>query len=102
VFADRAELLEVMWHQGNRVKFSRDNKACEEIVIPCGGLAQQVLGDVFDGGEIGRGMVGSDAALVVAKDHVHHPMQTVFNCPVAAHDWSQEMCEHHQRGEVKA
>jgi hypothetical protein len=30
--------------------------------------AQQVVGDVFDGGEIGRGVFGSDPAFVVSED----------------------------------
>ncbi len=66
--------------QGNRVNQLCGNEAGEEFVIPGGDLApaaqrglggrlpEQVMGDVFNGGEIGRSMVGSDTALVIAKD----------------------------------
>jgi hypothetical protein len=30
---------------------------------------------MFDGGEVGWGVVGSDAAFVIAEDHVHDPVQ---------------------------
>ncbi len=98
--------------QGNRVKISRGNEACEEVVIPPGGLPpaaqrllagrpfQQVEGHVLDGGEVGWRMIGSDATLIVAKDHVHDPVQAVLDGPVAAYDRPQEMRQHHQRGDV--
>src|SRR5208283_3514113 len=69
--------------QGNRVKRSRGDEAREKVVIPCcdlapaaqgvlaGNLSEQVMGHVFNGGEIGRGVIGPDAALVIAADHVH-------------------------------
>src|ERR1019366_4457242 len=94
--------------QGNRVNFSCSDEACEKVVIPgcdlapetqrvlAGNLSEQVMGHVFDGGEIGRGVIGSDAALVVAEDHVHDPMQAVLDCPVAAHDRSEEGGQHDQ------
>ena len=58
--------------QGNRVNASCGDAACEEVVVRrvsrresfAGGLADQVIGDVFDGGEVGWGVIGSDAALV--------------------------------------
>src|SRR3954467_12519230 len=72
--------------QGNRVKKSCGDETCEKFVVPCGnfsfkaqavfagGLSDQVEGHVFYGGEVGRGVIGSDAAFVIAKDHVHYPM----------------------------
>jgi hypothetical protein len=68
--------------QGNRVKKSCGNKACKEIVIPAGDLApkaegvfsrgssDQIVGHVFDGGEIGGSVIGADTALVIPEDHV--------------------------------
>jgi hypothetical protein len=37
--------------------------------------SDQVVGDVFDDGEVGCGVSGSQTALVVAHHHVEHPMQ---------------------------
>ena len=77
--------------QGNRVEASCGDEVCEEVVVPRGDLApetqgvlagslpDQVVGHVFDGGEISRSVIGSDAALVVAEDHVHDPMQAVLD-----------------------
>jgi hypothetical protein len=31
----------------------------------------------------------ADAAFVVAEDHVHHPVKTVFHRPMAAHERRQ-------------
>jgi hypothetical protein len=36
-------------------------------------------------------VIGSDAAFVVAENHVHDPMQAVLDRPVAAHHRSKEM-----------
>jgi hypothetical protein len=35
-------------------------------------------------GEVVSGMIGTDPHLVVAKDHVHAPVQTVVDAPVQA------------------
>lgn len=48
--------------------------------------SDQVVGDVFDDGEVGRGVSGSHAALVVAHHHVERPMQGVLDSPVYAHE----------------
>ena len=84
--------------QGNRVKKSCGDKACEEIVVPGGDFApkaqgvfarsfsDQVVSHVFDGGEVGGGVFGADAAFVIAEDHVHDPVQTVFHRPMTADD----------------
>ncbi|MEQ1409598.1 hypothetical protein ABK249_32350, partial [Neorhizobium sp. Rsf11] len=42
--------------------------------ISGGRQSQQIGCDMFDGGEVGRGVFGSDAAFVVAEDHVQHPV----------------------------
>jgi hypothetical protein len=80
-WAHEASLL-----QGNRVKKSSGDETCEEFVVPSGGLASeayavlaggsadQVVSHVFDGGEIGRRMVGAQPAFVVAENHIHNPV----------------------------
>ena len=66
-----------------------------------GRLSDQVVGHVLDGGEIGWSVIGSDPALVVAEDHVHHPMQAVLDRPVAADDRPQKTCQQDQGGDVE-
>src|ERR1700722_16590337 len=68
--------------QGNRVKESWGDKACEEFIVPGSYLAPQTHGvfgrgpshevvrDVLDDSEIGGGVVSPHAAFVVAEDHV--------------------------------
>ena len=82
--------------QGNRVKGSCGDEVCEEVVVPGGdfapeaqgvlafGVAEKVEGHVLDGGEVGGSVIGSHAAFVVAKDHVHDPVQAVLDGPMAA------------------
>jgi hypothetical protein len=82
--------------QGNRVKASFGDEAFEEVVVPSGdfpfqaqgilsgGFADQVESDVFDGGEVGRGVFGSEPAFVIFEDHVHDPMETVLDRPMVA------------------
>lgn len=72
--------------QGNRVKKSCGDEACEEVVVPCGDFAfeseavfawsfsYQIEGDVPESGEIGGSVTGADTAFIVAEDHVHHPV----------------------------
>jgi hypothetical protein len=60
------------------------------------------VGHVPDGGEVGRSVVGSDPALVVAEDHVQNPVQTVLDCPVAADDRTQQVRQQDQRRDVEA
>src|SRR4051794_26156818 len=84
------------WRQGNRVKGSAGiDKACEEIVVPGGDLApnaqrvfagrfaDQVVSHMLDGCEVGGGVLGADAAFVIAEHHVHDPVHA-FDCPVGA------------------
>jgi hypothetical protein len=44
---------------------------------------------VSQGGEVGGRILGTDAAFVIAKSHVHHPVQAVFNGPLVADHGSQ-------------
>ena len=60
------------------------------------------MGHVLEGGEIGGRVIGSDAAFVVAENHVHHPVETVLDRPVAADDGAEPACEACQRGDVEA
>ena len=85
---------------------SPSEEACETVIIPgvdfttqtqlilaLGGL-QKVMGHVFNGGEVGGCVVGSHAALVDPEPHVHHPMQTVRDGPMAAHDGADQGRNH--------
>ena len=45
------------------------------------------------GREIGRGVIGPDAALVIAEDHVHDPMQAIHHDPSLA----IAECDHERR-----
>ena len=100
--------------QGNRVNKSCGDEACEEVVVPSGDFAfeaqgvlarrfsDEVVGHVLEGGEIGGGVIGADAAFVVAEDHVHDPVQAVLDCPMAADDRPELAGQPHQGGDVKA
>jgi hypothetical protein len=46
-------------------------------------------------------MIGSHTAFVITEDHVHNPMQAVFNRPMAAHDRAHESCRAHRGGDIK-
>src|SRR5450759_4423429 len=68
--------------QGNRVNASCGDEACEEVVVPCGDFApqadgvfagsfsDQVEGHVLQSGEVGGSMIGTDAAFIIAENHV--------------------------------
>ena len=60
------------------------------------------MGHVLEGGEVGGGVIGADAAFVVAEDHVHHPVQTVFDRPMTADDGADLTGEPGERGDVEA
>ena len=53
-------------------------------------------------GEVGGGVAGSDAAFVVAKDHVHDPVETVFDRPMSADHGTDRVSQQHQGGDVEA
>src|SRR4051812_34483905 len=84
--------------QGDRANRLCCDEVGEVVVVPCGNLspeaygvlagrsARQVQRHVFDGGEVGGGVVGSDAAFIVAEDHIHDPVQAVLDGPMASHD----------------
>ena len=82
--------------QGNRVKDLCGEEACEEVVVPGGGFSPEAQGI------LAGGVIGSDAAFVVAEDHVHHPVQAVLDRPVAADDGADLACEPGERGDVEA
>ena len=100
--------------QGNRLKLSSSDEACQILVVPSGGFASQadgilpgrlaveVVGDVSACREIGRGVGGSDATFVVAEDHVHDPVQRVFNGPVRADHRTDSLGLERERGDIKA
>ncbi len=56
---------------------------------------------MFDCCEICRGLIGSDAAFVVAENHIHDPMQTILDRPVTPHDGSKAVGRQGQRGDVE-
>ena len=49
-----------------------------------GALRIRLLRHVLERGEVGGRVFGSHAAFVVAKDHVHDPMQAVLDRPMVA------------------
>ena len=55
-----------------------------------------------DRGEVSGRVVGPDAALVVAEDHVHDPMQLILDRPVVSDDGPHEVCRQTQRSDVDA
>src|ERR1019366_4666483 len=83
-------------------KSCRD-EACEEFVVPGGGfaphalrvlsgcLADQILRHVFYRREVGRRIFGAHPAFVVAKHHVHDPMQAVLHRPMIADHRSDQI-----------
>jgi hypothetical protein len=67
---------------------------------PQGGLAgsqsDQVLRHVLDSAQVGREVIGSHAAFVVAEHHVQGSAQTVLDRPVAAYDRRQRAGHEHE------
>src|SRR3954464_4256610 len=97
--------------QGNRANRLCCDEAGEVVVVPCGnlspeaegvlavGCARQVQRHMLDGGEVGWGVVGSDAAFIVAEDHIHDPVQAVLDGPMASHDHGQAFGRQAQRSD---
>jgi hypothetical protein len=66
----------------------------QEIVVPSGdfaaesdgtfarGSSDEVEGHVFDGGEVGGCVIGTDPAFVVAENHIQDPVKTVLDHPM--------------------
>ncbi len=89
--------------QGNRVKRLCCDKACENVVIPRGGLSsgaqgvsvywpsQQVTGHMLDHCDVCGSIFGPDAAFIIAKHHIHDPVEAIFDRPVTADDQAEEM-----------
>src|SRR3954467_13929188 len=83
--------------QGDRANRLCCNEAGEVVIVPCGDLspeaegvlagrsAREVQRHVLDDGEVGWGVVGSDAAFVIAEDHIHDPVQPVASRPEEFH-----------------
>jgi hypothetical protein len=67
-----------------------------------GGLSGEIVGGVLAGCEIGWGVVGSDAAFVVAKGHVHDPVQGILDGPVRLDHRAGHNGQHYQRDDVEA
>jgi hypothetical protein len=57
---------------------------------------------MFDGGEIGWRVIGSDPALIIAEHHVHDPVQAVLDRPMPPYDGPEQMRQHDQRSNVKS
>src|SRR6266852_5782466 len=99
--------------QGNRVKDSCCDEACEEIVIPRGdfaaeadgilsrGSSNQVECHVLDGSEVGWGVIGADAAFVVAEIHVHDPVKAVLDHPMGSYRRPELDGDPQQRSDVE-
>ncbi len=64
------------------------------------GSPEKIAGSMLDGGEVGRGVFGANAAFVIAKGHVHDPVQTIFNTPVIADKSSKISCGCFERGDI--
>ena len=67
-----------------------------------GAPADQIVSHVLEGREIGGSVISADAAFVVAKNHVHNPMQAVFHTPMPPHDRPELAREPDQGGQVEA
>ena len=61
-----------------------------------GSVVTWVMSHVLDGGEVCWRVIGSDPALVIAENHVHDPVQAVFDRPMAAHNRPEERRYHDQ------
>src|SRR5450830_433678 len=48
------------------------------------------------------GALSADTAFVIAKDHVHDPVEAIFDRPVSADDRPERGRQQHQGGDVKA
>lgn len=91
-----------------------DDEACEKVVVPCGGHAlealrilagrspDQIVGHLLQRDEVGRGVFSPDAAFIVAKDHVHDPVQAVLDDPVVTDHRPDRHGGRRQRGYVEA
>ena len=57
---------------------------CAEAALFGGVLAQEVEGQVVQRGEVGGGVAGAPAAFIFAQGGIEHPVEGVFDAPVAA------------------
>jgi len=57
---------------------------------------------VFDGGKIGWRIFLSDPALVIAKDHIHDPVQAVFDAQMLSYGGDDGWCVRSERSDIEA
>ena len=57
---------------------------------------------MLDRREVGGRVIGAQAAFVVAEDHVHDPVQAVFDAPMIADDGAEAFGRQIERGDVEA
>jgi hypothetical protein len=57
---------------------------------------------VLYGGEVGRGVVGAHPAFIIAEDHIHDPMQAIFDSPMISNDKAELRGQEQQRCDVEA
>ena len=102
--------------QGNWVNAasSGGGEAYEILIVPGGGLppgadghfagrlAGEIMRHMLKCYEVCCGVAHAHPAVIVAKDHVHHPMQTVLNGPVAADGAGDPLCSIGERGDVES
>src|SRR3954453_16700704 len=102
--------------QGNRLNGS--SGSCDDlgkvILVPGGFLTavletdgrlclcQQVEVRVLDDGHVGWPMTGSQAGEVIAEDDIEHPVQSVLDAPMSAHDASEAVDVEPGRAEIVA
>ncbi|GAJ30015.1 hypothetical protein AA0498_0666 [Acidomonas methanolica] len=55
---------------------------------------------MLDHCEVCGSIFGPDAAFIVAKHHVHDPVEAIFDRPVTADDRAEEVRRHEQGGDV--
>ena len=67
-----------------------------------GGTTHQVDGEVSDDGHVFRAMAGPQAGLIFVELDIEHPMELVFDPPVAAHGASESLGVERGGGDIEA
>ena len=57
---------------------------------------------MFNGGKVGWGIFLSDPALVIAEDHIHDPVQAVFDAPMLSYGRGDSWCVGGERSDIEA
>src|SRR6478672_8078542 len=85
----------------------------EKAIVPSCGLAtlterlftwrtaDQVVCNVADNREVGRSIVGSHPALVIAEGHVHDPVKSILDAPVIANSRPDLVRGPRRRGNIE-